>query len=308
MDRRTEVLPGPPPCVVHHRQAVVGGVRLHYVEAPPQAGTATGAERLCCVLHGFPEFWYSWRHQLPALAGAGFRALAPDLRGYNESDRPPGVESYRIERLVEDVAGLIRHAGPGPADVVGHDWGGGIAWALAATRPQLVRRLVICNAPHPAAFLRELRTPGQLLRSWYMFFFQLPALPEWLFRAGDFALPDRALRHGPARPGAFTDEDIRRYKEALARPGAVTAGINYYRAAFRHFGQVRRRVAGRVAAPTLLIWGDRDPYLGPRLTEGLGEWVPNLQIERIADAGHWVQNEAPERVNRLLVEFLTAGG
>jgi pimeloyl-ACP methyl ester carboxylesterase len=307
MADRTEVLPGPPPCLVHHRFAVVGGVRLHYVEAGPQAGTVKGSERLCLALHGFPEFWYSWRHQIPALAAAGFRAVAPDLRGYNESEKPPGVASYRVGRLVADVAGLIRQAGVTRAHVVGHDWGGGIAWALAAARPEVVDRLVILNAPHPAAFLRELRTPGQLLRSWYMFFFQLPLLPELLFRAGDFALLERTLRHGPARPGAFTEEDIRLYKQALARPGALTAAINYYRAAFRHLGGLRRDLRP-VCCPTLLIWGERDAYLGVRLTDGLGPWVHDLRIERLPAASHWVQHDEPERVNRLLLDFLRAGG
>src|SRR5579884_3024966 len=159
-----------------HRHASVNGVRLHYVEA--------GRGPLVVLLHGFPEFWYSWRHQIPALAAAGFRVLAPDLRGYNESDKPPGVAAYGLERVAGDVAALVRHAGERRAAVVGHDWGGGIAWWLAMHRPDVVGRLAVLNAPHPAAFRRELRTPGQLLRSWYVFFFQLPALPEWLFRAG----------------------------------------------------------------------------------------------------------------------------
>src|SRR5262249_33835635 len=148
-----------------HRHALVGGLRLHYVEA--------GAGPPVLLLHGFPEFWYSWRHQLPALAGAGFRAWAPDLRGYNESEKPAGVRNYRVRLLVEDVAGLIRHTGAGRATVVGHDWGGVIAWRLAMDRPELVERLVILNAPHPGAFLRELRNPAQWLRSAYVLFFQL---------------------------------------------------------------------------------------------------------------------------------------
>ena len=188
---------------------------------------------MCLALHGFPEFWYSWRHQLPALAAAGFRAVAPDLRGYNLSDKPPGVAGYRMEHLVADVAGLVRGTGRPRAAVVGHDWGGAIAWTFAMRHPELVERLVVLNAPHPAAFLRELRTPAQLLRSWYVFFFQLPGLPEWYVRRRDFALLERALRRGAVRPGAFSDEDVRLCKEALARPGALTAAINYYRAVFR---------------------------------------------------------------------------
>jgi pimeloyl-ACP methyl ester carboxylesterase len=278
-----------------HHHAVVNGVRLHYVEA--------GSGPLVVLLHGFPEFWYSWRHQLPALAAAGFRVLAPDLRGYNESARPGRVADYRLECLADDVAGLIGHAGERDAVVAGHDWGGGIAWYLPLRHPRLVRRLIVLNAPHPAAFLRELRTPGQLARSWYMFFFQVPGLPEWALRAGGFRSLERTLRTEPVRPGAFTEEDIRRYKQALARPGALTAAVNYYRAAFLGLGRLRRQVRP-IAVPTLLVWGERDRYLGTRLTEGLEPWVPNLRLARLRDASHWVQNDAPDEVNRLILEFL----
>jgi pimeloyl-ACP methyl ester carboxylesterase len=282
-----------------HREGVVNGVRLHWVEA--------GSGPLVLLLHGFPEFWYSWRHQIPALAAAGFRVLAPDLRGYNLSGKPPGVASYRLETLTDDVAGLIAHAGAASAAVVGHDWGGGIAWTLAMRRPEVVRQLAVLNALHPAAFLRELRRPAQLLRSWYMFFFQLPWLPELLLRACNYALLERTLRRDPVRPGAFTEDDIRRYKKALSKPGALTAGINYYRASFR---QLRRmiRETPPIMVPTLLIWGERDRYLGPRLTEALERWVPGIRVERLPDASHWVQQDAPERVNALLVEFLRTGG
>jgi pimeloyl-ACP methyl ester carboxylesterase len=282
-----------------HREAIVNGVRLHWVEA--------GSGPLVVLLHGFPEFWYSWRHQIPALAAAGFRVLAPDLRGYNLSDKPPGVACYRLEALTADVAGLISHAGASSATVVGHDWGGGIAWTLALRRPEVVGKLAVLNAPHPAAFLRELRRPGQLLRSWYMFFFQLPWLPELLLRAGNFASLERTLRRDPLRPAVFSEDDIRRYKEALSRPGALTAAVNYYRAAFRQLHRASDATPP-ITVPTLLIWGERDHYLGPRLTEGLERWVPGIRIERLPGVSHWIQNDAPERVNELLVEFLRRGG
>jgi pimeloyl-ACP methyl ester carboxylesterase len=277
-----------------HREAVVNGVRLHYVEAgdgPP-----------VLLLHGFPQFWYCWRHQIPALAAAGFRALAPDLRGYNLSERPPAVGDYRIEKLVDDVAGLIRHAGRERAIIIGHDWGGAVAWAVAMRCPELVKRLVVINAPHPAAFTRELRTAVQLRRSWYIFFFQLPWLPESLVRRGNFAGLEQTFRHDPVRPGTFTEEDIRLYKEALARPGALTAMLNWYRALGRR--GLRSKDVRPVTAPTLLVWGERDRYLGPRLSEGIEQWVPNLRVERLPDASHWVPEEWPQRVNRLLIEFL----
>jgi pimeloyl-ACP methyl ester carboxylesterase len=273
----------------------VNGVRLHYVEA------GTGPPVL--LLHGFPEFWYSWRHQLPALAAAGFRALAPDLRGYNESDKPAGVASYRLEHLRADVLGLIRHLGAERVALVGHDWGGVVAWDVAIHAPEAVDKLVVLNAPHPAAFRRDLKRPGQLLRSWYVFFFQLPRLPEWSLRRRGFAAVERMFRRQPARPDAFTDDDIWEYKRALARPGALTAALNYYRAAPRTAGEALRGLR-QVQAPTLLVWGERDPYLGPHLTRGLEPWVPDLRVERLPGVSHWVQNDAPERVNALLADFL----
>jgi pimeloyl-ACP methyl ester carboxylesterase len=278
-----------------HHHALVGGLRLHYV--------AAGAGPLVVLLHGFPEFWYSWRHQLPALAGAGFRAVAPDLRGYNESDKPVGVNHYRLGLLADDVARLVRQLGAERAVVVGHDWGGAVAWKVAMDYRAVVDRLVILNAPHPAAFLRELRCPTQWLRSAYVLFFQLPWLPERLLATGDFALLERGLRRQPTRAGAFGPEDIARYKEALARPGALTAALNYYRAVFRY---PRESFNTRIVrAPTLLLWGERDPYLGVRLTEGLGRWVPDLRVVRVPQASHWLQNDAPERVNQELLHFLS---
>jgi pimeloyl-ACP methyl ester carboxylesterase len=283
---------------IRHRFIDVNGVRLHYVEA--------GTGPLAVLLHGFPEFWYSWRHQIPVLAAAGFHVLALDMRGYNESDKPRGVESYRMALLTEDVAQVVQHVGGGRGTVIGHDWGGAIAWDVAMNRPDVVERLVVLNGPHPAAFQRELRTPGQLRRSWYIFFFQLPWLPERRFRAGNYAMLERTLRGEPHRPGAFSDADIQRYKDALSRPGALTAAINYYRAAMRH----RRRLPQRlhpIHVPTLLLWGERDRYLGPRLLEGLEPWVPGLQIRRFPNASHWLQNEEPEQVNAALLAFLKAG-
>lgn len=302
----TEILPGPPPCEIHHRFARVNGVRLHYVEAHPTTARRddSNSGRLCLLLHGFPEFWYSWRRQIPALAAAGFHVLAPDLRGYNLSDKPPGVSSYRIDTLVGDVIGLIAHAGEEKAAIIGHDWGGVVAWQLAMHHPQTVEKLVILNAAHPAAYLRELRSWRQLLKSWYIFFFQLPALPELLIRFDDYDGVARSLHHQPVHREAFGPEDIRRYKEALGRPGALTAALNYYRAAVRSLLKRGTRVEVSIRLPVLLLWGERDAYATPRLTEGLNAWVPNLRIVRFLDASHWIQNDVPERVNRLIIDFL----
>jgi pimeloyl-ACP methyl ester carboxylesterase len=279
-----------------HHEAQVNGIHLHYVEA--------GTGPLVVLLHGFPEFWYEWRHQIPALAAAGFRVVAPDLRGYNRSAKPAGIGSYRLEELVRDVAGLIRYLGAERAAVAGHDWGGLIAWYLAMLRPEVVDRLIVLNAPHPAAFARELRSPAQLLRSSYALFFQLPWLPEAVLRAGDFALLQRIFRTQPVRRGAYTGDDIQRYKDALRQPGALTAAINYYRAALRRSLVRAKRDVSRIDHPTLLIWGERDRYLNIRLTQGLEEWVPGIRVERIREASHWVPVDAPELVNRLLIDFL----
>jgi pimeloyl-ACP methyl ester carboxylesterase len=271
--------------------ADVGEVRLHWMEA--------GQGPPVVLLHGFPEFGYAWRHQLPALAAAGFRAVAPDLRGYNLSEKPPGYRNYTVQRIADDVEGLVAALGGGPVHLVGHDWGGVVAWHMAMHHPELVDRLVVINAPHPAIFRREIRKPDQLLRSWYVYFFQLPRLPEWAIRRNGFAALERIFRRDPVRPGAFTDVDVRRYKEAAARPGALTAMLNYYRAA-----RLRRPRPVPVRAPTLVIWGMRDEALSSRNLDGLERWVPDLRVERLDDSSHWVMSEVPERVNTLLAGFL----
>lgn len=279
-----------------HREAVVNGVRLHYVEM--------GEGSLVILLHGFPEFWYSWRHQIPALAAAGFRVIAPDMRGYNRSEKPRGVGSYRMEALTADVAALLRHAGAERATIVGHDWGGAVAWQMPVRYPELVERLVVLNAPHPNAMARALLRGSQLRRSWYIFAFQIPALPEATFAAFNGALLARLFRKDPVRRDAFSEADIGRYRRAFHRPGTLTAAINYYRAAVRRNPLEALRGDGRIACPTLLIWGERDRALGVELSEGLERWVPDIRVERLPDASHWVQNDAPERVNALLLEFL----
>jgi len=279
-----------------HHQAIINGIRLHYVTA--------GEGPLVVLLHGFPEFYYSWRHQIPALARAGFQVVAPDMRGYNLSEKPAGVHNYRINALVEDVAALIKHMGATQATVVGHDWGGAVAWAVPMTYPALVEKLVVLNAPHPGAFMRELRSREQLRKSWYILFFQIPILPELLIRSNKGALLGEMLRTDPERAGAFTEEDIDRYVQAINQPGALTGALNYYRALFRQSPIQTMRSIRRIDTPTLLIWGEHDRYLGIRLTQNLGAWVPNLRLERIPQSGHWVQAEAADRVNELLIEFL----
>ncbi len=290
-----------------HRYADLGDVRLHYVEA--------GSGPLVVLLHGFPEFWYSWRYQIPALAAAGFHAVAPDMRGFNWSDKPPGVHSYRVEVLARDVERLIRACGATHAAVVGHDWGAIVAWWFAMLYPERLTRLAILNVPHPAYTLEPglMRAAGvapwrQLLRSWYVFFFQLPWLPELALSAGNFALVRRTLRRDPVHRGTLTEEDIERYVEALAQPGALTAAVNYYRALLRRNPLGVRARLRRIEVPVLVIWGEQDRYLEAGLARPPRRWVSNARVERLPDASHWVQLDRPERVNALLLSFLLTNG
>jgi pimeloyl-ACP methyl ester carboxylesterase len=281
---------------LRHGYADLSEVRLHYVEA--------GDGPLVVLLHGFPEFWYGWRAQIPALAAAGFRVVAPDMRGYNLSSRPAGVAAYAMGRLTNDVRELIAERGAQRAMLAGHDWGAAVAWATAFTHPEVVERLAILNVPHTRRMLQGLRTARQLRKSWYMFFFQLPGLPERLIARNRWQFFRDTFEHD-ARPGAFSAADIERYVEAWSRPAAATTMINYYRAAFRQ--TPRRAAAGirPVQAPTLVIWGERDRHLGAELAEPEPRDVPRLdRVERL-DASHWVQHDEPETVNRLLTEFFS---
>ena len=280
--------------------AELGEVRLHYVEA--------GEGPLVVLLHGFPEFWFGWRYQLSALADAGFRVVAPDMRGYNLSSKPHGVGSYAIEKLAADVRDLIHERDAERGFVAGHDWGAAVAWAVAMNHPEVIERLAILNVPHPRRMLQGLRTPAQMLKSWYVFAFQLPALPERAARAGGW----RAFRYGfehDARSGAFSAEDIERYIEAWSQPGASTAMINYYRAALRRTPRQTQAALRQVASPTRVIWGERDRYLSKELAEPDRTDVPNLEkVIRFPHASHWVQHDEPKRVSELLAEFFRAAG
>lgn len=270
----------------------VAGIRLHYVEA--------GAGPLVVLLHGAPEFWYSWRHQIPILAAAGFRVIALDLPGYNDSGKPDDLDAYRIPEIARVIAGFLAQTNEAPCVLVGHDWGGITAWMVAMLHPDVVSRLVVLNAPHPAPFFRELkRSWSQKLRMAYQLFFQLPRVPEFTMRRFRFAF----LRIGLRRMGRFRADEIERYVEAWSKPGALTGMANYYRAVprSRRSGSLPLRP---ITIPTLLIWGERDPVFIRAVTENFDDMVPNLRIERLARAGHFVQTDAAERVGELLVGFL----
>ncbi|WP_255170473.1 alpha/beta fold hydrolase [Natrononativus amylolyticus] len=297
---------------VDHRDCLVGGLRLHYVAAGPTDGP------LVVLLHGFPEHWYSWRRQLPALADAGYRVVAPDMRGYNRSEKPHGVDAYRLERLTGDLTGLIETLeGDGAsARVVGHDWGGVVAWATATARPAVVDRLVVLNAPHPTKYVREL-SAEQAARAWYAMLFQLPRFPEALLRADGYRALEDIFREEPIRPGAFTEDEISRFVRAMARPGALTSALNYYRAFARH--TVRENAPGaipivgrqfvdpveRIEAPTLVLWGERDGALTVEQTEGLERYASDVRVRRYPDAGHWIHADRPESVTAELRSFLS---
>ena len=276
------------------RRHRVNGLELYAVEAGPEAGP------LVILLHGFPEFSYGWRHQIAQLADAGFRVVVPDQRGYGRSDKPEGIDAYRIPVLAADVIGLAESCGHDRFHLVGHDWGGIVAWWLAARHPERVERLAIANAPHPDVvrpFLR--RNPTQLLRSYYVALFQLPGLPERLLAAGDYLALRRALQ-GTSRPGTFTDEDLARYREAWSQPGSITAMLNWYRAL------VQRRTprAGRISAPTHIFWGRRDVALAPGLAEASLGMCDDGRITWFGDASHWVVQEEHRAVSTGLVSFL----
>jgi pimeloyl-ACP methyl ester carboxylesterase len=271
-------------------------VRLHYVEA--------GEGPLVVLLHGFPQFHHMWRFQIPALAEAGFRVVAPDMRGYNLSEKPEKVSDYRVELLARDVERLIRACGEESAVVVGHDWGAIVAWFVAMLHPERVEKLAILNVPHPERFPRGLLIPEQLLKSWYVFALQAPGPLGRAIERAVFARFLRDARRDPARLDAFSREDLDRYKEAMARPGALTAASNYYRALFRRNLLKTRKLLRRIEAPVLVIWGQNDRYLSPKLAEPDPRWVPNCRVERLPNASHWVVEDQPKQVNALLLEFL----
>lgn len=280
--------------LVTHNYASLPGVRLHYVEA--------GRGPLVVLLHGFPQFWYCWRYQIPALAGAGFRAIAPDMRGYNLSDKPRGVRAYRDELLTADLANLIRSCGDERAAVVGHDWGAVVALWFAMRHPEMLDRLAIINGPHPARYLELLLNWRQLLRSWYVFFFGLPMVPEALLSRLDVPALGRVLQWDAVE--SIDADDLRAYKQALDRPGALTSALNYYRAALRRDPRRSIKEGRPVEAPVLIMWGERDRSMIADQADVDAKWAPHLRVERLPLAGHWLPEERPQEVNDLLLDFL----
>jgi epoxide hydrolase 4 len=272
------------------------GVQLHTVMAGPQSGPPV------ILLHGFPEFWRGWVKQLPALVDAGFRVIIPDQRGYNLSDKPPGVKAYRLRELVNDVSGLIDVLDYEKVNLVGHDWGAVVAWMMAIWHPERIRRLGIMNAPHPAVMRRFLmRDFEQMRRSSYVFYFQLPWLPEAGLRRDNWRGAEYALR-GSGKIHTFSNEDIEKYKEAWSQPGAMTAMINWYRAAVRYQSQPTKDM--RVKVPTLMMWGMKDFALSHRMARPSMDYVDEGNLILFPESTHWVQHDAAEEVNHYLTDFL----
>jgi len=266
------------------------------------------SDRLALLLHGFPEHAFSWRHQLPLLARLGYRVWAPNQRGYGKSSRPQGVASYCIDALVADVAGLIDAAGRRRVTLVGHDWGGLVAWELALRRVRPLERLVILNVPHPVRFREELaHNRAQRRRSLYASFFQLPWLPEWFFRRRGAAAIAQAFRGMAIDKSRFPDDVLAVFQQNALQPGALTAMLNWYRANGRHFGALGQAPAASpiIETPTLLIWGEADTALGKETTFGTERFVADLTVRYLPRVSHWVQQEAPEAVNEILEAWLT---
>ncbi|HWW20474.1 MAG TPA: alpha/beta hydrolase [Steroidobacteraceae bacterium] len=261
--------------------------------------------RLALCLHGFPEVSFSWRHQIPLLASLGFQVWAPDLRGYGGTARPLGVDAYAIERLEEDVAGLIEASGCREVLLIGHDWGAAIAWNYAMFGRLPISRLIIMNVPHPALFAKGLRTLQQMRKSWYILFFQLPAIPEWILSRDHCAAIGHALRGMAVDKSRFPDEVLRVYRDNAAQPGALTAMINYYRALVRGRRRLGARRITTINVPTLLLWGEVDTALGKELTYGTDHYAPQLTLRYLPNVSHWVQQEAPETVNAMLQAWLS---
>ncbi len=283
---------------VEHHEAQLPEVRLHYAAMGPEDGP------LVVLLHGFPEFWYSWRHQMGPLADAGYRVVAPDMRGYNISEKPAGVAAYGTSKLTGDVAALIRHLGHERAVVGGHDWGAAVAWLFAQEYPELLAKLVIMNVPHPVAFRSRFFQEWQFLKSWYMLAFQIPWMVEFVSQITGFYIFRQVFRNDPVNPDAFSEEDVLRYMEALQQPGALSAGINYYRAFVRDLLMGRSPKPRIIEQPVLVLWGERDAYLGLHLAEPPAKWVPDFRLVRFPDASHWVQVDVADQVNASMLDFL----
>lgn len=279
-----------------HRFLTTNNIQLHYV--------SKGQGKLMLMLHGFPEFWYSWRHQITEFS-QNYHTVAVDLRGYNESDKPTQLAAYAMSELIADIKGIIEALGYQDCILVAHDWGGAIAWEFAYAHPQMVERLIVMNMPHPAKFLAGLRTLQQLVKSWYIFAFQIPWLPEFFLQLNNYQAIADTFKNMAVNKNAFSKADLIAYRHAAAKPGALTAMINYYRCIFQSLFTSRNPNRQMLDIPTLTIWGEADTALGKELTFGTEAYVKDWQIKYIPNCSHWVQQEQPELVNSYMHDFLS---
>lgn len=285
---------------IEKRFIQVGEIKLHVAFAGPEDGEPV------ILLHGFPEFWHGWKNQIPALAEQGFRVIAPDQRGYNLSDKPAGVAAYHIDILAQDIIGLMDGLGYEQVNLAGHDWGAAVAWIVAENYPQRLKRLMILNVPHPRVMARAFRTGNlrQLLKSWYMFYFQIPALPEKMLAANDYNAIIRGML-GIGIKGSFKREDFDAYKQAWKQPGALTAMLNWYRAAVRVAGKAANTSphAPRITVPTLMLWGEKDGALGKELAPASMELCDQGELIYFPEASHWIQHDEPAAVSQQMIQF-----
>jgi epoxide hydrolase 4 len=278
---------------LEHRFADVNGVRLHFVSA--------GSGKLIVFLHGFPQFWYQWQRQLAEFS-KDHHVVAPDMRGYNLSSKPP-ADQYHMTYLVEDIRALTEHLGYKKCILVGHDWGGAVAWAFALAHPRSLEKLVILNAPHPSIFARELaENPAQQEASRYIQAYGSPGAEEMLSANNYERLVNDVLADG-LKAGRLSEDDRKAYLDAWSQPGALTGALNYYRAARLHMPNTR---PAQIAVPTLLLWGLKDRYLLAGNLSGIGKLVPNLTVKLLPDTSHWVTQEQPMQVNTFIREFVQA--
>ena len=282
---------------LQHKFTDVNGIRLHYVEQ--------GKGELVILLHGWPEFWYSWRKQIPELA-KHFHVVAPDQRGFNESAKPASASEYKIETVTKDIVELIEKTGHTKATVIAHDWGGAVGYELGMNYPEKLNKLIILNSPHPSVMKKHLMTnPKQRKRSGYMFFFQLPLLPELFMKLTLRKTLTKSFRGWAYNKAQFTDDVIAEYVKAFSKNGAMRGGLNWYRAAFRSWKEDNKKEKKPVSVPTLIIWGENDKALGKELTYDLDKYFSApFEIKYIPKCSHWVQNEYPELVNKYILEFL----
>ena len=279
-----------------HHFLETNGITLHVVSAGPEDGP------LLVLLHGFPEFWFGWQHQIEEFASNGYHVIVPDQRGYNLSDKPAGIADYTLDILRDDITGLIDHFGKSKATIIGHDWGGAVAWHLAATKPHYAERLIAVNIPHPRAMQKVLpRNPLQWLRSSYIAFFQLPEVPEKVFSAGDYA-PLSAGMVSSSKTGAFSEDGLVAYREAWSQHGALTGMLNWYRAIRK--GSMAKTPAAKIQLPVRIIWGLGDQFLSPSLATESLKFCEGGELVFIGEATHWVHHEQAYIFNKLVIDFI----